>query len=295
MIGFVGLGQMGSRMAARLVDAGLQVVAFDIDSAALQKLVTRGAGAAASPAAVAAQAPIIFCSLPQPHIVEQIMIGDGGLSGGTAVEIIVDLSTTGPTKVIQIAAHLRPHGIELVDAPVSGGIGGAEAGKLSIMVSGSPAALARVQPLLRHMGDRIFVLGEAPGLGQKMKLVNNMLVAANAVAAFEALVMGVKSGLDATLMLDVINASSGRSFITTDKIPQCVLRRTFPQRFATNLLYKDLKLGVEEASLIGAPLWMMEAAQRFMAQAMEETDPTADYASLIKYFERRAGVEVAEQ
>jgi 3-hydroxyisobutyrate dehydrogenase len=295
MIGFVGLGQMGSRMAARLVDAGLQVVAFDIDSAALQKLVTRGASAAASPAAVAAQAPIIFCSLPQPHIVEQIMIGDGGLSGGTAVEIIVDLSTTGPTKVIQIAAHLRPHGIELVDAPVSGGIGGAEAGKLSIMVSGSPAALARVQPLLRHMGDRIFVLGEAPGLGQKMKLVNNMLVAANAVAAFEALVMGVKSGLDATLMLDVINASSGRSFITTDKIPQCVLRRTFPQRFATNLLYKDLKLGVEEASLIGAPLWMMEAAQRFMAQAMEETDPTADYASLIKYFERRAGVEVAEQ
>jgi 3-hydroxyisobutyrate dehydrogenase len=284
MIGFVGLGQMGSRMAARLVDAGLQVVAFDIDSAALQKLVTRGASAAASPAAVAAQAPIIFCSLPQPHIVEQIMIGDGGLSGGTAVEIIVDLSTTGPTKVIQIAAHLRPHGIELVDAPVSGGIGGAEAGKLSIMVSGSPAALARVQPLLRHMGDRIFVLGEAPGLGQKMKLVNNMLVAANAVAAFEALVMGVKSGLDATLMLDVINASSGRSFITTDKIPQCVLRRTFPQRFATNLLYKDLKLGVEEASLIGAPLWMMEAAQRFMAQAMEETDPTADYASLIKYF-----------
>jgi 3-hydroxyisobutyrate dehydrogenase len=284
MIGFVGLGQMGSRMAARLVDAGLQVVAFDIDSAALQKLVTRGASAAASPAAVAAQAPIIFCSLPQPHIVEQIMIGDGGLSGGTAVEIIVDLSTTGPTKVIQIAAHLRPHGIELVDAPVSGGIGGAEAGKLSIMVSGSPAALARVQPLLRHMGDRIFVLGEAPGLGQKMKLVNNMLVAANAVAAFEALVMGVKSGLDATLMLDVINASSGRSFITTDKIPQCVLPRTFPQRFATNLLYKDLKLGVEEASLIGAPLWMMEAAQRFMAQAMEETDPTADYASLIKYF-----------
>jgi 3-hydroxyisobutyrate dehydrogenase len=295
MIGFVGLGQMGSRMAARLVDAGLQVVAFDIDSAALQKLVTRGASAAASPAAVAAQAPIIFCSLPQPHIVEQIMIGDGGLSGGTAVEIIVDLSTTGPTKVIQIAAHLRPHGIELVDAPVSGGIGGAEAGKISIMVSGSPAALARVQPLLRDMGDRIFVLGEAPGLGQKMKLVNNMLVAANAVAAFEALVMGVKSGLDATLMLDVINASSGRSFITTDKIPQCVLPRTFPQRFATNLLYKDLKLGVEEASLIGAPLWMMEAAQRFMAQAMEETDPTADYASLIKYFERRAGVEVAEQ
>jgi 3-hydroxyisobutyrate dehydrogenase len=284
MIGFVGLGQMGSRMAARLVDAGLQVVAFDIDSAALQKLVTRGAGAAASPAAVAAQAPIIFCSLPQPHIVEQIMIGDGGLSGGTAVEIIVDLSTTGPTKVIQIAAHLRPHGIGLVDAPVSGGIGGAEAGRISIMVSGSPAALARVQPLLRDMGDRIFVLGEAPGLGQKMKLVNNMLVAANAVAAFEALVMGVKSGLDATLMLDVINASSGRSFITTDKIPQCVLPRTFPQRFATNLLYKDLKLGVEEASLIGAPLWMMEAAQRFMAQAMEETDPTADYASLIKYF-----------
>ena len=284
---------MGSRMAARLVDAGLPVIAFDVDPAALANLAARGASIVNSPAAVAAQAPIVLCSLPQPHIVEQVMIGANGLSSGGAVEIILELSTTGPTKVGQIAQQLRLRGIELVDAPVSGGIGGAETGKLSLMVSGKAEALARAEPILRHLGDRIFFLGDAPGLGQKMKLVNNMLVAANAVAAFEALVMGVKSGLDADTMLEVINASSGRSFITTDKIPQCVLPRSFPRRFATNLLYKDLKLGVEEASLTGSPLWMMEAALNFMAKAMEETDPTADYATLIQYFERRAGVEVA--
>ena len=295
MIGFIGLGQMGSRMAARLVDQGLPVVAFDVDQAALAKLAARGASVAESPEAVGTKAEIVICSLPLPHIVEQVMIGEAGVSHGSAVEIIVDMSTIGPSKVIQIAEHLRKRGIELVDAPVSGGVGGAEAGTLSLMVSGSPDALARVEPILRHLGNRIFVLGEAPGLGQKMKLINNMLVAANAVAAFEAMVMGVKSGLDADTMLEVINASSGRSFITTDKIPDCVLPRTFPRRFATNLLYKDLKLGIEEASLMDAPLWMMHAAFGFLAKAMEETDPTADYASLIEYFEHRAGVEVSSK
>ena len=291
-IGFVGLGQMGSRMAARLVDAGADVLAFDVDDDALAALARRGARAAASPADVAAEAAIILCSLPRPEIVERVVLGENGLAGGI-VEVIVDLSTTGPTKSTEIAGQLRTFGIDLVDAPVSGGVGGAEAGTLTLMVAGDPAACARVDPILRLLGTNIFMIGDEPGLGQKMKLVNNMLCAANAVVAFEALVMGVKGGLDATRMLEVINASSGRSFITTDKVPQCILPRTFPPRFATELLLKDMKLGVAEAHAVGAPLWMMESALRFIAEAIGEGDPKADYASLIRYFERRAGVEVA--
>jgi 3-hydroxyisobutyrate dehydrogenase len=292
VIGFVGLGQMGSRMAARLVDSEAQVLAFDVDQVALDTLVERGAQGAASVADVAAQATIVLCSLPRPEVVEDVLLGAKGLVSGGAVEIIVDLSTTGPTKLMSIADRLHKRGIDLVDAPVSGGVGGAEAGTLALMVSGNPVALERVDPILRVLGKNIFVMGDEPGLGQKMKLVNNMLCAANAVAAFEALAMGAKGGLDATRMLEVINTSSGRSFITTDKVPQCVLPRTFPPRFATDLLHKDMKLGIEEAKAIGAPLWMMDAAIRFIETAMAEGDPKADYATLIHYFERRAGVEV---
>lgn len=292
-VGFVGLGQMGARMAARLVDAGLDVIAFDVDPVALAKLAARGAKAAASLRDVADKAAIILCSLPRPDIVEQAILGVDGLASGSTVELIVDLSTTGTAKLQEIARALAVHNIDLVDAPVSGGVGGAEAGTLTLMVAGKAAARARVDTIVRHLGSNIFVIGDTPGLGQKMKLVNNMLCAANAVTAFEAMVMGVKAGLDADRMLEVINVSSGRSFITTDKLPQCVLPRSFPNRFATQLLLKDMRLGVEEAQVDDAPLWMMTAALDFISKAMDEGDPQADYATLIHYFEQRAGVEVA--
>ena len=292
-IGFVGLGQMGSRMATRLADAGLDIIAFDIDGAALAALVARGATAASTLQEVADNAPIILCSLPRPEVVERAILGESGLAQGRAVELIVDLSTTGTTKLQEIATSLAGKGIDLIDAPVSGGVGGAAAGTLTLMIAGAPAARDRVEPILRHLGSNLFVIGDTPGLGQKMKLVNNMLCAANAVVAFEAMVMGVKGGLDADTMLQVINASSGRSFITTDKLPQCVLPRNFPPRFATELLLKDLKLGVAEAQADAAPLWMMPAALEFILAAMAEGDSQADYATLIQYFERRAQVEVA--
>ena len=291
-IGFVGLGQMGSRMAARLIGSAFDVVAFDVDPDALAALQRRGARPARSAREVADQAAVVLCSLPRPEVVEQVILGPDGVIEGSEVEVVVDLSTTGPTKLCEIAAVLAAKGIELVDAPVSGGVGVAEAGTLTLMVAGSPEARERVAPCLNALGSAVFTIGDEPGLGQKMKLVNNMLCAANAVAAFEALVMGVKGGLDAATMLAVINASSGRSFITTDKVPQCVMPRTFPPRFATELLLKDMRLGVDEARAIGAPLRMMTEACDFIGEAMAEGDPKADYASLIAYFERRAGVEV---
>ena len=292
-LGFIGLGQMGSRMAARLASASSAALSvFDVDKAAVSRLSGMGATAMASPRAIGDTCEVVLCSLPRPEIVERVLLGEGGVAQGNAVKVVVDLSTTGSVVSEGVGAVLAGRGITLVDAPVSGGVGAAEAGTLTLMVAGDPQARTRVDAVLRHLGSNIFVIGDAPGLGQKMKLINNMLCTANAVATFEALVTGVKGGLDAQTMLDVINVSSGRSFISTDKVPQCVMPRSFPPRFATELLLKDMKLGVDEALANGAPLWMMTAALEFMATAIDETGPSADYATLIRYFERRAGVEV---
>lgn len=290
-IGFVGLGQMGLRMATRLVEAEALAV-FDIDQTTVDKLTGKGAVALDSPQEIGDACEIVLCSLPRPEIVERVILGDDGIAQGNAVRIIIDLSTTGSVVSARVATALSARGITLIDAPVSGGVGAAEAGSLTLMVAGDPKARSQVDFLLRRLGTNIFFIGDEPGLGQKMKLINNMLCAANAVTTFEALVTGVKGGLDASTMLDVINVSSGRSFISTDKVPQCVLPRTFPPRFATELLLKDLKLGVDEALANGAPLWMMTSALQFISTAMEETGGAADYASLIRYFESRAGVEV---
>ena len=292
-VGFVGLGQMGSRMAARLVAAGYDLVVFDTDNAAVARLVGSGASSASSLLALADTCHTVLCSLPRPDVVEQVILAHEGLGEGAAVKLIVDLSTTGSVVTGQVAAALAEKGIVLVDAPISGGVTAAEAGTLTIMIAGESNARGQVDAILGCLGSKRFVIGNEPGLGQKMKLINNMLCAANAVTTFEALVAGVKGGLDAETMLNVINVSSGRSFISTDKVPECVLPRTFPPRFATELLLKDLKLGVEEARANNAPLWMLEAALEFTCTAIAEGDPTADYASLIKYFELRAGVEVA--
>lgn len=292
-IGFVGLGQMGARMAARLVSAGLDVVVHDLDDGAVARLVACGATAAPNAGHVGDVCSIVLCSLPRPEIVHAVILGPGGVASGGAVRLVVDLSTTGSVMTESIAAALADKGIALVDAPVSGGVGAAEAGRLTIMISGAPEARTRAENVLGHLGSNLFVIGDRAGLGQKMKLINNMLCAANAVTTFEALVAGVKGGLDAAKMLDVINVSSGRSFISTDKVPQCVMPRTFPPRFATELLLKDMKLGVEEAGQDGASLWMLSAALDFLQTAIAEMDPADDYAALIRYFERRAGVEVA--
>lgn len=291
-IGFVGLGQMGARMATRLAAVGLDVLVHDLDKNAVARLVAAGAKAAQSAVEIGDACSIVFCSLPRPEIVRAVILGQDGVASGAAVRLVVDLSTTGSVMTESIAATLADKGIALVDAPVSGGVGAAEAGSLTIMIAGAPEARARAETVLGHLGSNLFVIGDRPGLGQKMKLVNNMLCAANAVTTFEALVAGVKGGLDAATMLNVINVSSGRSFISTDKVPQCVMPRTFPPRFATELLLKDMKLGVEEAGQDGASLWMLSAALEFLQTAIAEMVPADDYAALIRYFERRADVEV---
>jgi 3-hydroxyisobutyrate dehydrogenase len=278
-------------MAARLLAAGHQVVAHDVTPAAVEALAALGAEVAGSVAAVADAVEAVLVSLPTPAVVEQVLIGEGGLIGGSAVRTVVDLSTTGPAVSERVSAALRVRGIALVDAPVSGGVTGAEAGALAVMASGDPAAFGAVRPLLEVIGSNIFYLGPQPGQGQTMKIVNNMMCAAAAVSAFEALVLGSKAGLEAQIMLDVINVSSGRSFATEVKIPQCIADRGFPMRFSTELLHKDVTLCIQEAERLGVPMWVNQTVRQFLGFGVSQGLGQRDYAELIKLIEQWAGAE----
>ncbi len=285
-IGFIGLGNMGQHMAARLLAAGHDVVLFDTNAAAVDRAVGQGGEAAVSAAALGATVEIVFLSLPTPDVVDRVTTD---LTAG-GVRIVVDLSTTGPEAAARIGATLKGKGIALVDAPVSGGITGAEAGTLAIMVSGDQAAIAEVEPALLILG-KIFNLGVEAGQAQAMKVINNMLCAAGAVAAFEGLVLGAKLGLDSKAMLDVINASSGRSFATEVKIPQCVLDRSFPMRFATSLLDKDVRLCLEEGVRQNVPMPVATATREFLARGVEAGFGQVDYGRLITMIEAPAGAQ----
>lgn len=290
-IGFIGLGNMGSRMASRLAAAGNRLIVRDLDPAAMQRLTDQGALPAESVTEVANRAQLILCSLPTPAAVDAVLTGEDGIVHGSVVKVVVDLSTTGTTKSVQMGKALAARGISLLDAPVSGGTMGAESGSLAIMASGAPSAYSMAEPLLKIIGKNIFYLGAEPGLGQTMKLVNNMLAAACMIASFEVLVMGAKAGLDAKTMLDVLNVSTGRNGATLEKIPQCILNRNFPMRFATELLYKDVKLGVEEAENLGATLWVTSAAKQFLTFAVTQGGGPLDTGRMIHHFERWANAE----
>ena len=289
-IGFVGLGQMGARMAARLVAAGHDLVVHDPAPDAQARLVALGATGTGSPRAVADAADIVLCSLPNPAIVRAVLTGPDGIADGTAARLVVDLSTTGPETTRALAQDLARRSIGLVDAPVSGGTGGAEAGTLSIMASGRQDLFDEVTPLFGHLASHVFYLGAEPGLGQTMKLVNNMLAAASFVATCEATTFGAKAGLDLRTMLDVINVSSGRSFATEIKFPQCILERQFPMRFTTELLLKDVSLGLGEAEKAGTPTWVLGAVRQVLGFAAGQGDRTRDYAHVVEHYERWAGV-----
>ena len=288
-IGFIGLGIMGSRMAARLLAAGHALVVHDVSEGAVAAIVEKGAKAARSAAEVASHCDVVLLSLPKPDVVEKVLTGPSGVIEGTRAKTIIDTSTTGSQVIVRAAPKLAGKGMTLLDAPVSGGVAGAANGTLTVMVGGDPATFESVRPILEIIGKNVMHMGNKPGLGQSMKLVNNMLTAAGTLAAMEVLVAGTKAGLDPQKMLDVINSSSGRCFGTEVKIPECILPGTFPMRFSTDLLHKDVNLGIEEAEAMGARMWVVKCARDVLTYSKEQGDGALDYAHIIKYFEEWAG------
>jgi 3-hydroxyisobutyrate dehydrogenase-like beta-hydroxyacid dehydrogenase len=289
LLGFVGVGRMGGPMASRLLDAGHTLVIFDTNAAVMQPLAARGATVASSPEDVASKAEVVFLSLPTPPVLQAVAI-DGVLKG-TAVKTMIDLSTTGPSVAKVVAKAAAEKGVAWVDSPVSGGITGATKGTLAVMVSCPKAVFEQVDPLLKVFG-KTFHVGEKPGLAQIAKLANNLLAASAIVLTSEAVVMGVKAGLDAKVLIDIINAGSGRNSASQDKFPKAILPRTFDFGFATGLSYKDVRLCLEESEALGVPMVAGAAVRQMLAITNAKFGADSDFTCIAKVVEEWAGVEI---
>jgi hypothetical protein len=290
-IGFIGLGKMWFPMARRLLEAGHGLVVFDARREAIDKLVAMGAAAASSPKEVADRVETVMASLPSLQASLEVASGNNGVIEGGRVKRFVDLSTVGSHMAVRIHDLLKRRGIVQVDSPVSGGVGGAEEGTLAVMVSGPKAHADAARPALDIIG-RVFFIGEKPGSAQTMKLANNLLSATAVVATSEAVVMGVKSGLDPNVMIDVINAGSGMNTASRDKFPRAILPRSFDFGFTTGLMVKDVRLCLEEMKSLGLSMEVAEAVGRLWEVVIRQMGAESDFTCAIRPIEQAAGVVV---
>lgn len=288
-IGFVGLGQMGLPIARRLLAAGHRVVACDRRPEPRAAIEAAGGEWADSPRAVADRCAVVMISLPTPQVVEAVALGADGLVHGSAIRTCVDLSTTGPIIAQKVAAALAERNIAWVDAPVSGGVTGAEQGTLAIMVSGPRATCDELAPVLAAFGRNVFQVGDQPGQGHLMKLINNLLSTTALAATYEALTVGAKAGLDPSTMVDVLRVSSGTNHAIESKIPNYLLRGV-PMGFSLDLSHKDVSLAVAAGEALGMPMRMGRITAELWQQAMDARGPKQDYLQVVRVFEDLAGV-----
>jgi 3-hydroxyisobutyrate dehydrogenase-like beta-hydroxyacid dehydrogenase len=278
-------------MSKRLLEAGHALCVFDTDPAAMQTLTGLGAVSAGTARDVADAAEIVFTSLPTPAVVRAVALEEGGLIEGARIRTMVDLSTTGTVVACEVAARLAGKDIVWADAPVSGGVKGAVAGTLAVMLSCPQATRDGIAGLLEVFG-KVFFVGENPGQGQIAKLGNNMLSTAALTLTSEVVAMGVKAGLDPKVMVDIFNAGTGRNSATQDKFPRNILPRTFDAGFATGLAYKDVRLCVDEAEALGVPMVAGAVIREMMAITNAKFGGDSDFTSVAKLLEEWAGVEI---
>lgn len=286
-IGFLGLGRMGAPMASNLVGHVDKLLVHDLSKAAVDGLVARGAQAAGSAAALGERCEIVFTSLPTPPIVRAAVTEV--ISGGSP-KIVCDLSTSGPKLAEELHEMLAPRGIASFDAPVSGGIRGAEQGTLAIMVGGPAPQWAELETLLGHIGKPFF-MGETPGAGQVAKLANNLLSLAAIATTAEAMTLAIKAGLDPARMIEVLNAGTGANSATRDKWPRAVLPRSFDFGFSAQLSLKDTRLALDEAKAMGVPLPTGERLAALLDRTLAAYGDEADFTAMAKIVEADAGLD----
>lgn len=285
MIGFVGLGNMGGPMAARLIAAGHQLCVYDVVPATRERFA--GSAALAATVTEVSTADTVILMLPDSAVVERVLLADGLLDRLRRGTLLVDMSSSDPNRTRELAALAAARGVTLVDAPVSGGVAGARAGTLTVMVGGPAEAFARLRPVFDALGSRVVHAGEVVGAGHAVKALNNLMSAAHLMVASEALLAGQAFGLDPRVMLDIVNASSGRSGSTETKWPKFVLPGTYDSGFGLRLMLKDMgiALGLQEAT--GTPAAVSTAAVAAWAEAAEALPPDADHTEVAAWLEAR--------
>jgi 3-hydroxyisobutyrate dehydrogenase len=293
-IGFIGLGHMGAPMVRNLLKAGHQLVVFDVVKDAVDRIAALGAASAASPSAVAASGvEVLITMLPSSPHVRAVYDGEYGvLAGAKPGTLLIDSSTIDPHTAREVAFDARAKGLAMLDAPVSGGTGGAEAGTLTFMVGGEGKDFEAAKPVLAHMGKNIVHCGAA-GNGQVAKLCNNMLLAISMIGVSEAMSLGVALGIDPKLLAGIINTSSGRCWSSDtynpypgvmDNVPAS---RSYTGGFGADLMLKDLGLATDAAKLARQPVVLGALAQQLYQVFSSQGNGGLDFSAIIKLFKQK--------
>jgi 3-hydroxyisobutyrate dehydrogenase-like beta-hydroxyacid dehydrogenase len=290
-VGFIGLGNMGRPMALNLIAHGFPLIVHDIDPAKVDPLRARGATPATSPDRVASLTQRTICMVETTAQAESVIAGEDGIvRSAHAGHVVICMSTIDPFVAKRLSDELAARGLAMLDAPVSGGTEGAASGELSIMVGGNAETSEACRDLFEAMGTRIFHVG-GPGQGLAMKLVNNMLIQVNTVAIAEALVMGVKAGLDARTIYDVVRASTGTSLAFERRVPR-ILARDFAPGGTVDIFFKDQELETAFAKQLGVPMLLANVSQQVYQMARAAGLNKEDGSAVIKVLEKLAGVQV---
>jgi 3-hydroxyisobutyrate dehydrogenase len=292
-VGFIGVGNMGNPMAFNVLKAGFSMTVFDTNPKAMENLLQAGARRAGSAREAVEQSEILLSSLPASPDVEASYLEPGGLveraKPGT---ILIDLSSVLPSTPRKIEPRAKARGVHFLEAPVSGGVSGAQAGTLAIMVGGDPAVLERARPVLRPIGPNIFHVGTV-GAGNTVKAINNMMACVNALAMMEGLALGVKAGLDPMTIYEVVKASSGGSK-ALERIPRSLLPRNFEPGFKVQLMNKDLETFTTIAKELHVPISFANVAQRYQQAALAAGLGEQDTSVVMTLIERLAAVQVSK-
>ncbi len=288
-VGFVGLGQMGEPIVERLLGRNYRVLAFDTNSEALDRCAGRGATAATCPEEIADEAELVMACLP--HMEASIDVATS-VAGGKRVAVYSELSTIGPQAIEDIGAIVGPRAIDLVDAPVSGGRRAAQTGALSMMASGPGGAVSQLESVAGAFVGEFLRIGERAGQSQLCKLVNNALNFTALAVSCEAIAVGVKAGIGARNLVDVINAGTGRNSATVDKIPRAILPRTFDLGGGLGAALKDIDLYLDEATKAGLPAGVIQETGNLWRKALDELAPGGDASHIARFFEALLNVEM---
>jgi len=292
-IGFVGIGSIGFPMMAHLVRSGATVYVHDAARAALDRAAAIGAAVCASAKEVADRAALVMGCLPTPEADRAAVLAGEGIAAGERIRLYVDHSTVGSDTARTIADQLGARSVAMLDAPIAGGVLGAEHGELSIIASGEKEALGRAEPALRLYATKILHVSERIGDAQVVKLANNMIVSANLIVAAEALLFAVRSGLPAESALAALNECTAKSFATERLLSRFVIERDFASGFRLELMRKDLGLCLAEAERAGSAMFVCNAAKQFFDLGVAHGAGARDVTEVVCELEKLAGAEIA--
>jgi 3-hydroxyisobutyrate dehydrogenase len=292
LVGFVGLGQMGVPMATNLARAGFRLAVADSDPRAVERFrALQACEAPATPSELGRACRVVITMLPDGEIVRSVVLGKAGVAAGMQPgSVVIDMSSSSPVGTRRLGDDLARMRIQLVDAPVSGGVPKAKLGTLAIMAGGDTLLIDRCRPMLSAMGSSIFATGPS-GSGHAMKALNNYVSAAGLAAAIEAVLAGQRFGLDPAVVVDVLNASTGRNNSTENKLHQFVLSRRFDAGFSLGLMVKDLRTALEVAHATGTPVPLGEACVDAWSKAEALLGKESDHTAVARYWEHLAGVK----